>query len=87
MASFGQLTLIVLAGLCGPLLSASRRMLILVVVGELLAGVALGSTGAGLVKAVDPTISFLGGAAIVVAALASLGLCAAGAAIAKRADR
>ena len=60
MASFGQLTLIVLAGLCGPLLSASRRILIPVVVGELLAGVALGPTGAGLVKADDPTISFLG---------------------------
>ena len=60
MASFGQLTLIVLAGLCGPLLSASRRILIPVVVGELLAGVALGTTGAGLVKADDPTISFLG---------------------------
>jgi Kef-type K+ transport system membrane component KefB len=60
VASFGQLTLIVLAGLCGPLLSASRRVLIPVVVGELLAGVALGTTGAGLVKADDPTISFLG---------------------------
>jgi Kef-type K+ transport system membrane component KefB len=60
MASFGQLTLIILAGLCGPLLSASRRVLVPVVVGELLAGVALGKTGAGLVKANDPTISFLG---------------------------
>jgi Kef-type K+ transport system membrane component KefB len=60
MASFGQLTLIILAGLCGPLLSASRRILVPVVVGELLAGVALGKTGAGLVKAGDPTIAFLG---------------------------
>ncbi len=60
MPSFGQLTLIVLAGLCGPLLSSSRKVLIPVVVGELLAGIALGKTGAGLVKAGDPTISFLG---------------------------
>jgi Kef-type K+ transport system membrane component KefB len=60
MASFGQLTLIVLAGLCGPLLSSSRKVLIPVVVGELLAGVALGKTGAGLIKADDPTIEFLG---------------------------
>ena len=31
-----------------------------VVVGELLAGIALGKTGAGLIKADDPTIAFLG---------------------------
>jgi Kef-type K+ transport system membrane component KefB len=60
MASFGQLTLIVLAGLCGPLLGASRRVLVPVVVGELLAGVALGRTGAGLIKSGDPTVAFLG---------------------------
>ena len=60
MASFGQLTLIILAGLLGPLLSSSRRWLVPVVVGELLAGIALGKTGAGLVKADDPTIAFLG---------------------------
>jgi Kef-type K+ transport system membrane component KefB len=59
MASFGQLTLIILAGLCGPLLSSSARVMIPVVVGELLAGVVLGKTGAGLVKADDPTIAFL----------------------------
>jgi Kef-type K+ transport system membrane component KefB len=60
MPSFGQLTLIVLAGLCGPLLSSSRKVVIPVVVGELLAGVALGKTGAGLIKAGDPTVSFMG---------------------------
>jgi Kef-type K+ transport system membrane component KefB len=59
MASFGQLTLIILAGLCGPLLSSSRKVLIPVVVGELLAGIALGKTGAGLIKSDDPTIAFL----------------------------
>jgi Kef-type K+ transport system membrane component KefB len=60
MPSFGQLTLIIVAGLFGPLLASSRRVLIPVVVGELLAGVALGKTGAGLVKADNPTIAFLG---------------------------
>ncbi len=59
MASFGQLTVIVLGGLAGPLLSASRKFVIPVVVGELLAGIALGKTGAGLIKPDDPTIAFL----------------------------
>jgi Kef-type K+ transport system membrane component KefB len=60
LPSFGQLTVIAIAGLCGPLLSASRRITIPVVVGELLAGVALGKTGAGIIKPDDPTIAFLG---------------------------
>ncbi len=60
MASFAQMTVIVLAGLAGPLLSASRKIMIPVVVGELLAGIALGKTGAGIIKADDPTIAFLG---------------------------
>ncbi len=60
MASFGQMTLIILAGLAGPLLAASRRVTIPVVLGELLAGVALGRSGAGLIKADNATIAFLG---------------------------
>jgi Kef-type K+ transport system membrane component KefB len=60
MPSFGQLTVIILAGLGGPLLAASGRVVIPVVVGELLAGIALGKTGAGLIHANNPTISFLG---------------------------
>ncbi len=60
MVSFGQITLIIVAGLFGPLLASSRRVLIPVVVGELLAGIALGKTGAGLIKADNPTIAFLG---------------------------
>jgi Kef-type K+ transport system membrane component KefB len=60
MASFGQLTLIILAGLLGPLVSVSPGVSIPVVVGELLAGVALGKTGAGLIKADNTTIAFLG---------------------------
>lgn len=60
MISFGQLTLIVLAGLCGPLLAGSRRVVVPVVVGELLAGVLLGRTGLGLIKANNSTVAFLG---------------------------
>jgi hypothetical protein len=51
MVSFGTLAVITLAGLLGPLLGASRRIVIPVVVGELLAGVALGKSGAGLIDA------------------------------------
>ncbi|MHB8692801.1 MAG: cation:proton antiporter [Solirubrobacteraceae bacterium] len=60
MASFAQLTVLILAGIAGPLLSAPRRVVIPVVVGELLAGIALGKTGAGIIKADDSTIAFLG---------------------------
>jgi Kef-type K+ transport system membrane component KefB len=60
MASFGQLTVIILAGLCGPLVSSSRRVMIPVVVGELVAGIVLGRTGTGTIKAGDPAIAFLG---------------------------
>src|SRR5450755_104940 len=60
IVSFGQITLIIVAGLLGPLLASSRRVLIPVVVGELLAGIALGKTGAGLIKADNPTIAFMG---------------------------
>ncbi len=60
MVSFGQLTLIILAGLAGPLIAASKKVSIPVVVGELLAGVALGKTGAGLIKADNTTVAFLG---------------------------
>jgi Kef-type K+ transport system membrane component KefB len=48
---FTQLTVLVLAGLGGPLLAFAGRGLIPVVVGELAAGVILGHTGAGIVDA------------------------------------
>src|SRR5438128_9703270 len=48
---FVQLTVIALAGLAGPLLGTLRRGLVPVVIGELVAGVALGSTGFGLIDA------------------------------------
>jgi Kef-type K+ transport system membrane component KefB len=47
---FAQLTILVLAGLAGPLLAYGRRGLIPVVIGELLAGFVLGRTGFGVVN-------------------------------------
>jgi Kef-type K+ transport system membrane component KefB len=56
---FVQLTVLMLAGLAGPLLSAGRRGLAPVVVGELVAGVALGHTGLGVIDpAAQPLPSF-----------------------------
>ena len=58
--SFATLALIVTAGLLGPLLAVPRTIVVPVIVGELLAGVVLGTTGAGLIDATQPTIAFLG---------------------------
>lgn len=49
---YSNLLVLVLAGLAGPVLSAGRRPLVPVVVGELLAGIVLGRTGTGWI---DPT--------------------------------
>jgi Kef-type K+ transport system membrane component KefB len=57
--TFGILSLIVLAGLAGPLLSASDRVLVPVIVGELLAGLVVGRSGFGWVHPADPTTAFL----------------------------
>jgi Kef-type K+ transport system membrane component KefB len=57
--TFGILSLIVLAGLAGPLLSASDRILVPVIVGELLAGLVVGRSGFGWVHPDDPTTAFL----------------------------
>lgn len=57
--SLALLALISVAGLAGPLLALSRRWGLPVVVGELLAGVALGPTALGLLDAADPTFTFL----------------------------
>ena len=48
---FGQLALVVAAGLLGPLLAAGRRPLVPVVFGELLAGIVIGRTGFNLLDA------------------------------------
>ena len=57
--SFGVLALIVLAGLAGPLLSAARRPLVPVVVGEIAIGVIIGRSGFRWLDTGDPTVSFL----------------------------
>ncbi|HJX49261.1 MAG TPA: cation:proton antiporter, partial [Gaiellaceae bacterium] len=48
-----------LAGLAGPLLGASGRFLVPVVVGELLAGLVLGGSGFGWLRPDQPTTAFL----------------------------
>jgi Kef-type K+ transport system membrane component KefB len=58
--SFGTLLVIVLAGLGGPLLAVSRRWFVPVVIGEILAGVAVGRTGLEAVNPANPTVAFLG---------------------------
>ncbi len=57
--SFGVLTVIVLAGLAGPLLAASGRVLVPVVVGELLAGLVLGRSGFAWLHADETDLAFL----------------------------
>jgi Kef-type K+ transport system membrane component KefB len=54
------LTLIVLAGLAGPLLSGPSRFPIPVVVGEIAAGIAVGTHGLQWIDPDEPTIAFLG---------------------------
>ena len=51
--------MVVLAGLAGPLLGASGRFLVPVVVGELLAGLVLGGSGFGWLRPDEPTTAFL----------------------------
>jgi Kef-type K+ transport system membrane component KefB len=60
---FAQLTILVLAGLAGPLLAFGRRGLIPVVIGELIAGFVLGRTGFGVVESASqplPVLSAIG---------------------------
>jgi Kef-type K+ transport system membrane component KefB len=57
--SFGQLALIVAAGLAGPLLAAGRRAFVPVVVGEIVAGVVLGRSGLDVIQTENATVSFL----------------------------
>ena len=60
---FAQLTILVLAGLAGPLLAFGRRGLIPVVIGELVAGFVLGRTGFGVVNSATqplPVLSAIG---------------------------
>ena len=57
--SLGDLALIVAAGLAGPLLAASRRAFVPVVVGEILAGAILGRGGLDVIDTDNATVSFL----------------------------
>ena len=57
--TFGILTVIVLAGLAGPLFSSSERVLVPVVVGELVAGLVVGKSGFGWVDPGDATTAFM----------------------------
>ncbi len=57
---FQSLTLLVLAGLAGPLLASGRRQLVPVLVGELIAGALLGNTGLRLIHpGVQPFPAFM----------------------------
>ena len=56
---FGTLAIIAAAGLIGPLLALRSGWNIPVVLGELVAGLVLGSTGFGWLDAADPTFAFL----------------------------
>jgi len=57
--SFGTLALVGLCGLFGPLLSAPSRGAIPVVVGEIAAGVVIGTTGLRAINTGNATLSFL----------------------------
>jgi Kef-type K+ transport system membrane component KefB len=60
---FAQLTILVLAGLAGPLLAFGKRGLIPVVIGELIAGFVLGKTGFGVIDSASqplPVLSAIG---------------------------
>jgi Kef-type K+ transport system membrane component KefB len=57
---FADLALIALVGIAGPLLSTPRGWRLPVVLGELLAGVALGRTGFRILHPGDATFTFLG---------------------------
>jgi len=57
--SFSTLALVVLVGLCGPLLALRCSWGIPVAVGELVAGMIIGSSGFGLIDAKNPTLTVL----------------------------
>lgn len=57
---FGTLTVIVLAGLAGPLLGVVGTRFVPVMIGEIAAGIVVGPAVLGAVDPADTTISFLG---------------------------
>ncbi|MBC7561088.1 MAG: cation:proton antiporter [Dermatophilaceae bacterium] len=56
---FAMLAVIVLAGLVGPLLAYPRRWHVPVVIGPLIMGIILGTTGVGYLDFSEPTFTFL----------------------------
>jgi Kef-type K+ transport system membrane component KefB len=57
--SFSTLLLIGVVALLGPLLALPTRFRVPVVIGELIGGILIGSSGFGLVRASDPTFTLL----------------------------
>ena len=57
--TFAVLALICAVAMLGPVVSLNRMVHIPVVIGELAVGIALGHTGAGVIDADDPTLSFM----------------------------
>ena len=57
--SFEILALICLIGLLGPLLAVKKSWHLPIVLGELLAGVAFGRTGFGIIDPTEPTLKFV----------------------------
>jgi Kef-type K+ transport system membrane component KefB len=57
---FGTLALVAAAGLAGPAIAGASGLRVPLVVGELLAGLVIGTTGFGWIDASDPDLAFLG---------------------------
>ena len=58
--TFGTLALLIAAGLAGPLLALPAPTLVPVVLGQIAAGVVLGTSGFDVIDASEPTTAFLG---------------------------
>ena len=58
---FEPLLVLIVAGLVGPLLASGRRPLIPAVIGELIAGIAIGRSGLGLIDATTPANALIYG--------------------------
>jgi Kef-type K+ transport system membrane component KefB len=58
--TYATLSVIMLVGLLGPLLAMPRGWHLPIVIGELIGGIALGTTGLGYLRSSDPTFTFLG---------------------------
>ncbi|WP_069161247.1 cation:proton antiporter [Nocardia altamirensis] len=57
--TFSTLALVVVLGLCGPLLALRTAWHVPVILGELIAGIIFGATGFGVLHSADPLFTFL----------------------------